>query len=45
MVSVLAFHDCGKIPEKMNLKGGKVYFGLQFPSMIAWTCYFGPVVA
>jgi hypothetical protein len=47
-MSVLVTCHYGTIPETINLKGGKVYFGSwfqKFQSMAIWTYCFGPVVA
>jgi hypothetical protein len=41
------FHCSDKTHERNNLKGEKVYFGLQFQrfqSMVTWSQAFGPVV-
>jgi hypothetical protein len=38
-------HCCDEIPDKNNLKGGKIYFGSQFEkfqSMVIWLHCFGP---
>jgi hypothetical protein len=40
LFSVLASHHCNKIPELINLKGEKIYFGLRFQSMVSWPCCF-----
>jgi hypothetical protein len=34
-----------KIPERISLKRGNIYFGSEFqsfPSMVDWLCYSGP---
>jgi hypothetical protein len=39
---MLTFHCGDKIPEKNNLKRGKVYFGSWFQSMASWSHVFEP---
>jgi hypothetical protein len=45
MAVILAFHHCAKIPEAINLKGGKIYFSSWFQmlqSMVSRLHCFGP---
>jgi hypothetical protein len=43
---VLAFQHCDKIPGKTDLKGGKIYFSLQFQKFqsIVGPLALGPMV-
>lgn len=43
---VLALHCCNNIPEIINLKRGKVYFGSwvwRYYTMVRWPLAFGSV--